>query len=771
MSDFVHLHVHSHYSIMDSIVSIKSLIRKAVREGMEAVALTDHGNMFGAVDFYSAAKESGVKPIIGYEAFFMPKIKHDNNRPYHSTLLAENSGGYRNLIQPATLAYTKGFGIKPCINHDMLRTYHKGLICLSGCSRSIISEELLDNNYPKARKWALEFRDIFGVDNFYLELQRNHAAERERLLDGHIKLSKELGIPVAATNNVHYISRNDAEAHSIFMRLNTENPITENGGLPFKTDDFYFRTAQEMGNLFSDIPEAVENTVEIASRCNLELDFNQWHMPTFENKEGISSDSYLEKLCFDGLKKRYKDKPDDAVARLEHELQIIKDKGFADYFLVVRDFIQYAEQNGIPAGPGRGSASGSLVNYALGITRVDPLKYELVFERFLNEGKNEPPDIDTDISRDRREEVIEYIREKHGKENAAGITAFGFLSARGAIHKAAGVLGIDSGRENRIAEFIPDRPGTTLKETVNTEPELEELSRQDPEVKKVLDIGSRIEGLICSVGAHAAGVVIPDNPITEYTPLFKRGDILSTQYDQNALEKLGLIKMDFLGLVTLTVIDTAVNLIKKNKKEHLDINTIPLNEKRVYEMLSSGDTAGVFQFESKEMQDLVKKLNPDSFNDIAACISLYRPGPLGAGMADRYIERKHGRRSPGYIHRSLEPVLKSTHGLFLYQEQIIRAAHEIAGFSLDRADALRKDLAETRPEIISRYRDEFITHAVKNGIDRGPAEQVFNRLKHYSPYAFSKAHAVSYGLIGYRTAYLKAMYPGEYRKALEMNSQ
>jgi len=766
--DFVHLHVHSHYSILDGAVTVQALVERAAAEGMRALALTEHGNMFGAVDFYTTAMKSGVKPIIGYEAYVAPRtIAERDKKRYHLTLLVKDRTGYRNLMQLASIAFLEGFYYKPRIDRDLLRRHHEGLIALSGCLSSAVSEHILTGDMDGARAWAEELRNIFGEENFYLEVQKNNCEGQHEVFEGHVRLGKELGIPLVATNDVHYLDREDAEAHDAFLCIGHGKLVKDKDRHSFQTDEFYFRSAAEMEEIFADVPEAIENTARVAARCNLELDFSSRHMPAFKKGDDeVPSRDLLEELCFEGLKKLYPDKPREAVERLEHELDVIEKMGFVDYFLIVHDFIRYAEKNGIPVGPGRGSAAGSIVSYTLGITKIDPLKYGLLFERFLNEGRNEPPDIDIDFCKERREEVIEYVKNKYGRDCVCQIATFGTLAAKGVVRDVARVLDVEYARADRIARLIPEGPRITLKRAVEMEPELAELVKHDPVVKKIFEIGAKLEGLIRNPGTHAAGVVISDKPIPEYSPLFKSGDIVSTQYDKQAVEKVGLMKMDFLGLVTLTIIDSAVKMIRENRGVEIDINAIPLDCKEVYDMLGRGDTIGVFQLESSGMQDLVKKLKPDRFEDIIALVALYRPGPLGTGMVDRYIDCKHGRSEPEYFHPKLKKILEPTYGLFLYQEQIIQAAHEIAGFSLSKADTFRKAMGKKQPEIMARYEEDFLSGCVKNGIPRATAERIFNNIKHFAEYGFNKSHSAAYGLIAYQTAYLKVFYPLEYRAAL-----
>lgn len=771
MTDFVHLHVHSHYSILDGAATVQSLVDKAEQENMSALALTEHGNMFGALDFYSTALKSGIKPIIGYEAYLAPRTIRDRDKQrFHLTLLVKNMTGYKNLMKLASIAYLDGFYYKPRIDRDLLRNHHEGLIALSGCLSSAISEEILNNNMEGAQEWTEDLRDIFGEEDFYLELQKNFCDGQQEAYDGHLKLSEELGIPTVATNDIHYIDREDAEAHDAFLCIGYGKLVKDKNRHSLQTQEFYFRTAAEMEEMFSDVPEALENSGKIAHRCNLELDFGQQHMPDFSSgNDSISNRDLLEEFCFEGLKKLYPDKPKEAVTRLEHEMDVIEKMGFVNYFLIVHDFIKYAENAGIPVGPGRGSAAGSIVSYTLGITRIDPLRYGLLFERFLNEGRNEPPDIDIDFCKDRREEVIEYVKKKYGRDNVCQIATFGTLAAKGVVRDVARVLDIEYDRADRIARMIPNGPGMNLKRARSMEPDLEEMVKHDRDVKKIFEIGSKLEGLIRNPGTHAAGVVISDKPITEYSPLFKSGDIVSTQYEKRSAEKAGLMKMDFLGLVTLTIIDTAVSMIKKNRGEEVNINEIPLDTAEVYEMLAGGDTLGVFQLESSGMQDLVKKLRPDCFEDIIALVALYRPGPLGTGMVDRYIECKHGKSEPDYIHPSLENILKPTYGLFLYQEQIIQAANEIAGFTLSKADTFRKAMGKKQPEIMAKYGSDFIDGCTQSDIPRNVAEQIYNNIKHFAEYGFNKSHSAAYGLIAYQTAFLKVKYPIEYRAALLTN--
>ncbi|MFH1706984.1 MAG: DNA polymerase III subunit alpha [Planctomycetota bacterium] len=766
MTDFVHLHVHSDFSILDGAASISSLLKRAVADKMTALALTEHGNMFGAIEFYTEAMKAGIKPIIGYEAYVAPRTIQDKDRErFHLTLLVKDLTGYRNLCALASIAFLDGFYYKPRIDRELLRKYHEGLIALSGCLSSGVSHHILNNNYATARDWASEMATIFGRDNFYLELQHNTVEGQERNFAEHLKLAKELDLPVVATNDIHYLAREDAEAHDAFLCIGHGKLVKDTERHRFSTDEFYFRTRAEMHQLFAAVPEALANTVKIAARCNLEFKFGVQHMPVFQGPVGIENPDYLEELCFEGLKKRYGGTPKEAVQRLEHELDVIEKMGFVNYFLIVQDFVRYAEDSGIPVGPGRGSAAGSIVSYCLGITKIDPLRYGLLFERFLNEGRNEPPDIDIDFCRDRREEVIDYVKQKYGRENVCQIATFGRLSPKSVIRDVARVLDFEYARADVIAKLVPDA-AEDLAETLKLEPELAALVKQDEAVAKIFAIGARLEGLVRNPGTHAAGVVISDRPITEYCPLFRSGEIVSTQYEKKAVEKIGLMKMDFLGLVTLTIIDMALKMIKKNRGIDLDINTIPLDKAEVFAMLGRGETLGVFQLESSGMQDLVKKLKPDCFEDIIALVALYRPGPLGTGMVDKYIDVKHGRATAEYFHPLLESILKPTYGLFLYQEQIIQTAHDIGGFTLSQADNFRKAMGKKQADIMARYAKDFVAGCVKNKVPAVIAEKVYDNIRHFAEYGFNKSHSAAYGLVAYQTAFLKVFHPLEFRAAL-----
>ncbi|MGB2697414.1 MAG: DNA polymerase III subunit alpha, partial [Candidatus Zixiibacteriota bacterium] len=679
-ADFIHLHNHTQYSLLDGALKIDDLLTKAKEYRMPALAITDHGNMFGAIDFYKKAIASGIKPIIGSEVYVAAasRLKKEPipglpDTGFHLILLVKNLDGYKNLIKLSTSGYLEGFYHRPRIDKDILSKNHQGLIGLSSCLKGEVPYLLMKGNYKKAKKVAEEYVAILGQGNFYLELQ-NHGTEDEKKARELLwQLAQETGIPVVATNDCHYLRKEDWEAHDALLCIQTGKTIAETDRMKFSTDQLYFKSPEEMKKLFEEIPSAIENSIKIAEECNLQLEFGKFHLPHFPLPPGYEDlESYLEYLARKGLAQRYSKVTPGLEERLEYELKIINQMGYAGYFLIVKDFMDYARSKGIPVGPGRGSAASSLVSYALGITNIDPIKYGLLFERFLNPERISLPDIDIDFSDRGRDRIIDYVINKYGKENVTQIITFGTMAARGVIRDVGRVLGMPYSEVDRIAKMIPFEPDMTLKKALDMQPDLAGLSESDPQIKRLISLSQTLEGLTRHASTHAAGVVIAPTNLTEYVPLYMSAkDEITTQYDMKGIEDIGLLKMDFLGLRTLTVIDDTLRVLREDRNVNIDLDKIPLDDKKVFDLFSNGETVGIFQFESSGMRDYLKKLKPEILDDLTAMNALYRPGPLDSFMIDEYIQRKHGEKKIEYEHPLLEPVLKETYGVIVYQEQVL----------------------------------------------------------------------------------------------------
>lgn len=770
---FAHLHVHTEYSLLDGVIRIDELLERVASYGMEAVAITDHGVMYGVIDFYKKAQEKGIKPIIGCEVYVAPgsrfeKVVVKGSEPaYHLVLLAENEEGYRNLMELVTRAFLEGFYYKPRVDKELLREYSRGLIALSACLAGEIPRLILAGSLKEAERVALEYRDIFGPENFFLELQENKIPEQKVVNEALVELSRKLKIPLVATNDCHYLDQADAYMHDVVLAIQTATSLDDPKRLRFPTQDFYLKSPEEMAASFSALPEAIANAGEIAERCNVTIELGKVILPRFDVPEGFDTFGYLVHLCEEGLRKRYGDSPPEHVRKqLSYELEVIKNMGYATYFLIVWDFVHFAREQGIMVGPGRGSAAGSLVSYVLGITNIDPLQYGLLFERFLNPERVSMPDIDIDFCFERRDEVIKYVTEKYGATNVAQIITFGRMMARQAVRDVGRALGWSYGDVDKIAKLIPGGPGVTLERAMEANPQLKKLAEDNKNVRMLLDLARRIEGMCRHASVHAAGVVIADRPLTYYVPLQKmnEGEIV-TQFDMDALQELGLLKMDFLGLRTLTVIERALRIIKNTRGEEIDLERIPLDDRATYELLGRGETVGVFQLESSGMRELLKRLRPEHIEDLIAILALYRPGPLGSGMIDDFIDRKQGRVPVTYFHPSLEPILRETYGVIVYQEQVMKIASEFAGFTLGEADILRRAMGKKKPEVMREQREKFIEGAVRKGYSREKAEELFELIEYFAGYGFNKSHSAAYAIVSYQTAYLKAHYPTEYLAA------
>ncbi|MCP4632300.1 MAG: DNA polymerase III subunit alpha [candidate division Zixibacteria bacterium] len=773
---FVHLHVHSQYSLLDGACRIDKMLALARKLKMPALAITDHGNMFGAVDFYRQALKYKVKPIIGIEAYITPKSRFDRDGfPNHIVLLAKNITGYRNLIKLSTEAYLNGFYHKPRIDHDFFREHCDGLIVQSACLKGEIASSLLKGRREEAVKTAEFYRDCVGADNFFIEIQKHRIADEEKVLPDLVAIAEEVGVGLVATNDCHYIQKEDAKAHDALLCIQTRKVLSDTDRMKYETTDLYFKTAEEMQELFEDYPEALENTLKIAERCNLELEFGKHLFPSIPIPENFNS--LEETLTFkakEGFKKKYKDPSEEDFKRLDYELDVINKMGFAGYLLIVNDFIDFARNNNVRVGPGRGSVGGSLVCYCIGITNIDPLKYGLLFERFLNPERISMPDIDIDFADIGREKVIEYVSEMYGEKNVTQIITFGSMAARAAIRDVARVMSVSYSEADRLAKLIPAETDMTIEKALQREPELKKAYDEDSQIKKLLDYSQTLEGLLRHASTHAAAVVIAPSELENFCPLFKstKGDV-TTQYDMHGIEHIGLLKMDFLGLRTLSVIDTALLLIKKNTGNDIDVDNIPQDDPEVYKLFTEGKTGGIFQFESSGMTEFLKKLMPTCLEDLTAMNALYRPGPLDANMIPKYIDRKHGKSKIRYDHPLLESVLKETYGVIVYQEQVIKIAAEMAGYTLGEADILRKAIGKKLADVLIEQKKIFIQGAVDKGIDKSIAEKVFSQIETFGRYGFNKPHSVGYATVAYQTAYLKTYYPVEFMAASltsEMNN-
>ena len=771
-ANFVHLHLHTEYSFLDGACRIDDLVEAASRYKLPALAITDHGNMCGCIEFYKKLMHAAIKPIIGQEVYLAPQSRFDRKGKevyYHLVLLVRNEKGYKNLVKLSTIAYKEGFYYKPRIDKEVLKEYNDGLIGMSACIRGEISYHLLRGDYDKAKKALLEYLAIFGKENFYLELMRLGLKENEIVNGGLLTLSEELGVPCVATNDCHYINKDDSESHDILLCLQTGKDIDDESRMRFESNELYLRSPEEMEQLFSDHPEAIKNTLEVADRCNLDfhLDEVKVQLPHYDVPEGFSSsDEYLEKLAKEGLKAKYTHIDEKIEERFNHELNVIKKRGLSGYFLIITDLVNFARESGIPVGPGRGSAVGSLVLYSLGVTEIDPLKYGLVFERFLNPERATMPDVDIDFSDTRRDEVISYIKRKYGEENVSQIITFGTMAARAVVRDVGRVLKIALPEIDRIAKTIPF--GISLKEAQEI-PEFRNIINEKEEYKKLISLAMRLEGITRHASVHAAGMVVAPHEITEFVPLYRMPDgSFVTQYPMEAIDALGLLKIDILGLRTLTIIKNTIELLKRENKK-IDIENIRLDDKKAFNLLSKGMTNGVFQLESEGMKDILRKIKPDSFTDIMAVLALYRPGPLGGLAKDSFIKRKHGKEAINYIHKNLEPILKETYGIILYQEQVMQIASVVAGFSLGEADTLRRAMGKKLPEIMDEKRKAFVEGALRRNYSEEVANRLFDLIIPFAGYGFNKSHSAGYSLISYRTAFLKAHYPQEFLSATLTN--
>ena len=771
----MHLHVHSEYSLLDGAARLEKLVERAKALKFPALALTDHGNLFGAVDFYTACEKAGVKPILGCELYVAPGSRFERSTQdggyegaSHCTVLARTRAGYANLMKLVSKAYLEGYYYKPRVDRELLAQHADGLLVLSGCLNSEVSRLLSAGDEVKALQTAGWYQEVFGKDYYFMEVQSHGLEQQVAVTEGTIKIARALGAPLCGTNDSHYLEADHSRAHEALLCIQTGTTMSDPDRWKFSSNEFYVKSADEMRAVFKDLPEAYRNTLAVAERCNVDLQFGQVHLPKYQVPDGFTLDSYLEERAFEGLKGRYGSSPADAVVeRLRYELGVVSKMGFSGYFLVVWDFISYARRQGIAVGPGRGSSAGSLVAYCLGITNVDPIRYGLIFERFLNPERISMPDMDIDFADDRRDEVIRYVVDRYGADRVAHIITFGTMGAKAVIRDVARVLGFSYGEADRIAKLVPAFPlNISLDEALEKAPALAEQVKRDQRVGEMWAVARALEGCTRHASVHASAVVISDEPLMERVPLYKdpKRPELITGYAMGPIEKLGLLKMDFLGLKTLTVISDALRLIKESRGIELDGDALPLDDTRTYQLLTEARTFGVFQLESAGMRDALKRLKPERIEDIIAMVALYRPGPMD--LIEDFVNRKHGRSPIAYEHPLMEPVLQETYGIMVYQEQVMRLAADLAGFSLGEADTLRKAMGKKDRELMATQREKFVTGGKANKIDGRKAERIWDLIEKFAGYGFNKSHAACYGVVAYQTAYLKANHPTEFMAAL-----
>ena len=781
MAEFVHLHIHSEFSLLDGANRIKDIPVRAKELGMKAIAITDHGVMYGVIDFYKACKKEGIKPIIGCEVYVAPRSRFDkepgvDKQYYHLILLAKNNQGYKNLSKLVSIGFTEGYYYKPRIDLEVLEKYHEGLIVLSGCLAGAVNRALLEGQTEKAEEIALWHKNVFGED-YYIEIQNNGIREQVLANQKLIQLARKLNIPLVATNDAHYLKKEDAYNHEILLCIQTGKRMSDEDRMKFETDELYIKSPEEMSEYFSAFPDAIENTVKIADKCNVEFEFGHTILPNYDvPKEYPTHYDFLKKLCDDGLKQRYGENPSEEILkRAEYEIGIIKKMGYVDYYLIVWDFIHYAKSHNIPVGPGRGSGAGSILAYAIGITDIDPMKYGLLFERFLNPERISMPDFDVDFSDERRQDVIDYVADKYGHDHVSQIITFGTMAAKMVIRDVARVLDYPYAEADKLAKMIPNEPHITISKALEQNKELKDLYENNEEINKLLDIAMALEGMPRQTSTHACGVVITKDPVDTYVPLYVRDGQISTQYIMTTLEELGLLKMDFLGLRTLTVIQDTIDLVKQNRGIDVEFDK-DMSDPNVYKLWQEGKTSGIFQFESQGMTNFMQELKPDCLEDLIAGVSLYRPGPMD--QIPRYIK---GKQNPGhneYTHPSLEPILNVTYGCMVYQEQVMQIVRDLAGYSLGRADLVRRAMGKKKLDVMEKEREVFINGqvdengniivpgCVRNGIDKESANKIFDEMAEFAKYAFNKSHAACYAVVAYRTAYLKTYYPAEFMASM-----
>lgn len=760
---FTHLHVHTEFSLLDGACRIERLVKRAKELGMQSLAITDHGNMYGAVDFYRACKKENINPIIGCEVYVAPRTRFDKEKVLdkdynHLILLCENETGYKNLTKLVSLAYIDGYYYKPRVDHDILEKYHNGLICLSACLAGEIPQALLNRDYDAAKRTALWYRDVFGEKNYFLELQDHGIDEQKIVNEGIKRLSGETGIPLAATNDVHYIDQSDSKIQQVLICIATNHVLGEDTGLEFHSEEFYLKSENEMANLFSDVPQAIENTGKIAERCNFDFEFGHTKLPYYETPNNIDHFEYFKRCCYDGLRKRYGNAPQEYIDRLEYELETVNKMGYTDYYLIVADFVSFAKNNKIPVGPGRGSGAGSIAAYCIGITDIDPMKYNLLFERFLNPERVSMPDFDIDFCYERRQEVIDYVTDKYGSDHVAQIVTFGTLQTRAAIRDVGRVMGMPYASVDAVAKLVPNDFHITIDEAVKKSKDLRALMEENSNVNELIETARKVEGMPRNTSTHAAGVVITHDPVVSYVPLATNDGLVVTQYIMTTLEELGLLKMDFLGLRTLTVIHDAA------KNAGVDIDNISIEDPKVYKLFAAGQTEGIFQFESSGMKQMLMNLKPTRLEHLIAANSLYRPGP--AKQIDTFVENSHNPEKVTYSTPLLKPILEDTFGCMVYQEQVMQIFRSLAGYSYGRADVVRRAMSKKKIAVMEAERVTFIEGCAKNNISEAVANEIFDRMADFAKYAFNKSHAACYALVAYRTAYLKKYYPAQFMAAL-----
>jgi DNA polymerase-3 subunit alpha len=768
--EFCHLHVHTQFSLLDGACRVDQMVEKAARLSMPAVAITDHGNMFGVVQFHDAVRKAGLRPLIGYEGYFTPGDRHDRDHPgraqelYHLTFLAADQAGYRNLVKLASFSYLEGLYYKPRIDWDLLEKHHEGVICLSGCLASRSNQLLLQGRAEEAASWLGDMRDLFGPDRFFLEIQDHGQPEQKEVLGPSIALARRMGLPIVATNDCHYLEAEDRSWHDVLLCINTRSTLDDPNRFRLSSDQLYFKSAEEMAATFGQVPDALSNTLRVAEMCQVELDTSRKY-PAFR-QEGVPPQrnaAYLREMAEKGLLARYRKVSPEQQQRLDEELHVIEKKGYVDYFLIVWDFVRYAREQGIPVGL-RGSGAASLVNHALGLIDINPMDYDLLFSRFQDLERREAPDIDIDLCELRREEVIDYVRRRYGEQNVAQIITFGTLQARNCVRDVGRVLGVDLGKVDRVAKMIPF--GQSLDDALAAMPDLRKLAEEDEEVGRIMGFARRLEGLPRHAGKHAAGVVITDRPLYEMVPLYRQSDSgVMTQWDMNDLAEMGMLKMDFLGLSTLTIVDKALKIIQQGGRTppDLSVGKLDLSDKKTYELIGKGLTRGIFQLgTSPGIKRMLMRLQPSNIEDLIAAVAIYRPGPLQSGMVDDFINRRHGRAETDYPHPAFEPILRPTYGVIVYQEQIMRIANTVAGMSMANALTMIKAISKKKESLILKYKQDFIDGAVANGVEQQTAEEIFQLILHFAGYGFNKAHATAYAFLAFITAYLKAHYPTEF---------
>lgn len=774
---FTHLHVHTQFSLLDGAARITDLVARAKALGMDALAITDHGAMYGVIDFYKECKRQGIKPILGMEAYVAPKSLYEKEgfRDYaHLILLAKNHQGYQNLMKLSSIAFVDGFYYKPRIDYTILEQYRSGLICLSACLAGDIPQLLLQGRYDDAKDLAARLQGIFGAD-FYMELQNHGIPEQQTVLPQLARIAQELGIETVATNDIHYVNKEDAESQDVLLCIQTNRVVTDINRMRMNAEEFYLKSEDEMRQMLFQYPESVENTAKVAAKCQVEIEFGQRHLPGFTAPDGMDNNDYLRKLCREGLARKMPGAGPEVWERLEHEADVIIQMGFVDYFLIVWDFVDFAHRNGIFVGPGRGSGAGSLAAYAMDITDIDPIKYDLIFERFLNPERISMPDFDIDFCIERRQEVIDYVVQKYGADHVAQVITFGSMAAKAVIRDVGRALAMPYADVDRIAKLVPGSLGITLEKALETSKELHTLYEGDPQVKKLLDLSKKLEGLPRHASTHAAGVVICASPTVDYVPLQRNEDAITTQFTKDTIEELGLLKMDFLGLRTLTVIRDTLAFIQEGGGEKPDLAKLDFADPKVYEMISAADTDGVFQLESAGMRQFITQFKPNCFEDIVAGIALFRPGPME--QIPRYIRGKNNPQSVTYVDERLRPILEKTYGCMVYQEQVMQIVRDLAGYSWGRSDLVRRAMAKKKPEVMNKEREYFVNGivedgkilvpgAVRNGVPRKVADRIFDEMMDFASYAFNKSHAAAYAVVAYRTAWLKVYYPVEFLTAL-----